>query len=150
MTDPHPGGIVPAAGGGLLPTPPAPSLAHLLQWRVQATGSRPAYRYRDGRGEWRTESWAQCAPRAHEFAAALIDMGLRPGECVALASSTRYEWMWCDLGVLSAAGVTTSIYPTSLAAMSRTSCATPAPASSSPRDPPRSTCCATCAVRCRT
>lgn len=45
------------------------------------------------------------------MAAGLIDLGVNAEERVALASSTRVEWILVDLGVMCAGGATTTIYP---------------------------------------
>ena len=42
----------------------------------------------------------------------LIALGLEPGDAVAILSDNNKEWLFCDLGVLCAAGVSTGIYPT--------------------------------------
>src|SRR5699024_4948233 len=48
------------------------------------------------------------------LAAGLIDLGVQPEERVALASSTRIEWVLSDLAVMCAGAATTTIYPTML------------------------------------
>ncbi|MGR3938047.1 AMP-dependent synthetase/ligase [Streptomyces sp. BRA346] len=94
-----------------------PSLAtHFLQ-RVEATPDKEAYRYpvppASGRGpdEWRPLTWRESADRVFAIAAGLIALGIRPEERVALASSTRVEWILGDLGVLCAGAATTTVYP---------------------------------------
>ena len=42
----------------------------------------------------------------------LISLGLEPGDCVAILSDNNKEWLFCDLAVLCAAGISTGIYPT--------------------------------------
>ncbi|MCQ8189717.1 AMP-dependent synthetase/ligase [Streptomyces rugosispiralis] len=95
-----------------------PSLAtHFLQ-RVEATPDKEAYRYPvppasgTGPDEWRPLTWRESADRVFAIAAGLIDLGIRPEERVALASSTRVEWILADLGVLCAGAATTTVYPT--------------------------------------
>src|SRR5262249_53727492 len=44
--------------------------------------------------------------------AALIDLGIRPGDRVAILSETRLEWAVADFAVLTAGAVTVPIYPT--------------------------------------
>ena len=48
-------------------------------------------------------------------AGGLRSLGLAPGECVALLSGTRLDWILADLATLGCAGVTTTIYPSSTA-----------------------------------
>jgi len=64
--------------------------------------------------EWRTLSWAETAERALRVASALLNAGLRPGEHVVLMSPNCPEWLYCDLGILAAGGVTVPIYPSVL------------------------------------
>jgi long-chain acyl-CoA synthetase len=94
-----------------------PSVAALFLERVAATPDAEAYRYpvpsASGQGpdEWRGLSWAQAAERVFAIAAGLIELGVRPEERVALASSTRVEWILADLGILCAGAATTTVYP---------------------------------------
>ncbi|WP_328538850.1 AMP-dependent synthetase/ligase [Streptomyces sp. NBC_00344] len=94
-----------------------PSVATLFTQRVAETPDAEAYRFPvpaasgDGPDEWKSLSWGQAAERVYAVAAGLIDLGVRPEERVALASSTRVEWILADLGVMCAGAATTTIYP---------------------------------------
>ncbi|MGC5399708.1 AMP-dependent synthetase/ligase [Streptomyces sp. DT20] len=94
-----------------------PSVATLFIDRVAATPDAEAYRYpvpaADGRGadEWKSLSWAQAAERVYAIGAGLVALGVLPEERVALAASTRVEWILVDLGVMCAGAATTTIYP---------------------------------------
>ncbi|MGC4946148.1 AMP-dependent synthetase/ligase [Streptomyces sp. DT224] len=94
-----------------------PSVATLFVDRVAATPDGEAYRYPvpaaggEGPDEWKSLSWAQAAERVYAVAAGLIALGVNPEERVALASSTRVEWILVDLGVMCAGAATTTVYP---------------------------------------
>ncbi|MER5930647.1 AMP-dependent synthetase/ligase [Streptomyces sp. NPDC002054] len=94
-----------------------PTVAALFLERVAATPDAEAYRYPvpaaagQGPDDWKSLSWGQAAERVFAIAAGLIDLGVRPEERVALASSTRVEWILADLGVMCAGAATTTIYP---------------------------------------
>jgi long-chain acyl-CoA synthetase len=94
-----------------------PSVAALFLERVAATPDAEAYRYpvpaTSGQGpdDWKSLSWAQAAERVFAIAAGLIELGVEPEQRVALASSTRVEWILADLGILCAGGATTTVYP---------------------------------------
>ncbi|MFI6353277.1 AMP-dependent synthetase/ligase [Streptomyces sp. NPDC050743] len=94
-----------------------PSVAALFLERVAATPDAEAYRYpvpaASGQGpdDWKSLSWAQAAERVFAIAAGLIELGVEPEQRVALASSTRVEWILADLGILCAGGATTTVYP---------------------------------------
>ncbi|MFI5977059.1 AMP-dependent synthetase/ligase [Streptomyces sp. NPDC051452] len=94
-----------------------PSVAALFLERVAATPEGEAYRYpvppASGQGpdDWKSLSWAQAADRVYAIAAGLIELGVQPEQRVALASSTRVEWILADLGIMCAGGATTTVYP---------------------------------------
>ncbi|MFF4796899.1 AMP-dependent synthetase/ligase [Streptomyces sp. NPDC001351] len=94
-----------------------PSVATLFLERVAATPDAEAYRYPvapasgEGPDEWKTLSWAQAAERVYAIAAGLIELGVQPEQRVALAASTRVEWILADLGILCAGAATTTVYP---------------------------------------
>ena len=94
-----------------------PSVAALFLERVAATPDADAYRYpvppASGQDpdDWKSLSWAQAAVRVYAIAAGLIELGIQPEQRVALASSTRVEWILADLGIMCAGGATTTIYP---------------------------------------
>ncbi|MGV9789695.1 AMP-dependent synthetase/ligase [Streptomyces sp. NPDC003435] len=94
-----------------------PSVAALFLERVAATPDAEAYRYPvpaasgEGPDEWRSLTWGQSAERVYAIAAGLIELGIEPEQRVALASSTRVEWILADLGIMCAGGATTTVYP---------------------------------------
>ncbi|MEV0978063.1 AMP-dependent synthetase/ligase [Streptomyces sp. NPDC049915] len=94
-----------------------PSVAGLFLERVAATPDAEAYRYPvpaasgEGPDAWKSLSWSQAAERVHAIAAGLIELGVQPEQRVALASSTRLEWILADLGIMCAGAATTTIYP---------------------------------------
>ncbi|MFE4535915.1 AMP-dependent synthetase/ligase [Streptomyces scopuliridis] len=94
-----------------------PSVATLFIERVSATPDAEAYRFPvpspagQGPDAWRSLSWSEAAERVYAIAAGLITLGVLPEERVALASSTRVEWILADLGVMCAGAATTTVYP---------------------------------------
>ncbi|MBA3394987.1 MAG: long-chain fatty acid--CoA ligase [Deltaproteobacteria bacterium] len=90
------------------------SIAQLLATRVQETPDREAYRYPVGE-EWRSMTWRQAGERVKAIAAGLLSLGLGREERVGILANTRIEWLLCDLGILSAGGATTTVYPSSTA-----------------------------------
>ncbi|WP_275572179.1 AMP-dependent synthetase/ligase [Mycolicibacterium vanbaalenii] len=89
----------------------APSVARLFRDRVAATPAAEAFRFPDD-GSWRSVTWQQVGDRVRLIAAGLIALGVAPEDRVALASSTRYEWVLADFSVLCAGAATTTLYPT--------------------------------------
>ena len=90
------------------------SIAQLLATRVSETPEREAYRYPVG-DEWRSMTWKQAHERVKAIAAGLLSLGLHREERVGILANTRVEWLLCDLGILSAGGATTTVYPSSTA-----------------------------------
>ncbi|CAA0131026.1 Long-chain-fatty-acid--CoA ligase FadD15 [Mycolicibacterium vanbaalenii] len=90
---------------------PAPSVARLFLDRVAATPRGEAFRFPTD-GSWTSVTWQQVGDRVHFIAAGLIALGIAPEDRVALASSTRYEWVLADFSVLCAGAATTTLYPT--------------------------------------
>ncbi|MCG8968339.1 long-chain fatty acid--CoA ligase [Streptomyces sp. CL12-4] len=94
-----------------------PSVAGLFLERVAATPDAEAYRYPvppasgEGPDDWKSLTWAQAAERVYAIAAGLIELGVQAEQRVALASSTRLEWILADLGIMCAGAATTTVYP---------------------------------------
>ncbi len=89
----------------------AQSFGHLFIDRIEKTPNREAFRYRFGES-WKSLSWAQTKVRVFNIAAGLVGLGVQPQQRVAIAASTRIEWILADLGILCAGGATTTVYPT--------------------------------------
>jgi long-chain acyl-CoA synthetase len=89
----------------------ARSVAHLFVDRVAKTPSFEAFRFPAGQG-WQSVTWAQVDARVRPIAAGLVALGVQSQDRVAIASSTRYEWVVADLAVMLAGAATTAIYPT--------------------------------------
>lgn len=68
-----------------------------------------------GRDGWRAVSWAEVRQIVDRAAAGFVALGLQPEQRVAIASTTRFEWVLADLGIACAAGATTTVYPNTTA-----------------------------------
>ncbi len=79
---------------------------------VRRVPSRPALHQRSGSG-WRTLSWAEYGQAVAEVTAGLAEMGIGPGEQVAILSGNCLEWHLADFGALCNGSVTVPIYQTS-------------------------------------
>lgn len=89
----------------------ASSVAQMLVDRITATPNAEAFRFPDG-DEWTSVSWKQVGDRVDIIAAGLVALGIEAEDRVALASSTRYEWVLADFAVMCAGAATTTVYPT--------------------------------------
>lgn len=85
---------------------------------VQKIPARPAMRRRTRVG-WETLTWTDYGQAVAEVSAGLSDLGVGPGERVAILSRNRVEWHLADIGSLANGGVTVPLYPTSSAGQVR-------------------------------
>ncbi|GAB1514578.1 AMP-dependent synthetase/ligase [Actinophytocola sp. KF-1] len=68
------------------------------------------------RGIWREWTWAEYAQRVANVAAGLRDLGVGPGDRVAIHAENRPEWVIADLAVQGLGACAVGVYPTSPAA----------------------------------
>ncbi|MDT7788525.1 MAG: long-chain acyl-CoA synthetase [Pseudonocardiales bacterium] len=79
--------------------------------RAANTPDQIALRAKDF-GIWQEVSWAQYWANVELVGDALLSLGLEPGDRVAIHSENRREWLYADLGVVAARGITVGLYPT--------------------------------------
>jgi long-chain acyl-CoA synthetase len=65
-------------------------------------------------GEWRAINWGEAGRIISEIANGLIALGLQIADRVCILSENRLEWLYADLGIISAGGATAAIYPSNL------------------------------------
>jgi long-chain acyl-CoA synthetase len=87
------------------------SVGALLDWRVEQTPNSEAFRYPDGNDVWQSLTWSQTRQRVHEVAAGLLTLGVGQEQRVAIAATTRLEWILTDLAIGAIGAATTTIYP---------------------------------------
>ncbi len=66
-------------------------------------------------GLWQSLTWRELGEIAREIGMGLIELGFEPGERASILGNTEQEWLFSDLGVLCAGGVSSGIYPTDAA-----------------------------------
>ena len=88
------------------------TLCRLLEATAAEHGDQPAYSDREGGGEWQTLTWRQFRDRVLTLAAGLVELGLRPGDRVALMLPNRVEHVLADQAVVHAGGVPVTFYAT--------------------------------------
>lgn len=104
----------PAPGGAASTSEPqGRSLAAVFLDCAARLPHAEAFRY-PADGGWRSLTWGDMERRAREFAAGLIDLGVGAEDRVAIACSTRIEWVFADLAIILAGGATTSVYPNTI------------------------------------
>jgi long-chain acyl-CoA synthetase len=63
-------------------------------------------------GIWHGITWGEFGQLAREVGMGLAALGFAPGECASVLSNTNREWLYADMGILGAGGVSNGIYPT--------------------------------------
>ena len=76
---------------------------------------RPAMRYRtvEHRDDWEVVTWSQYLIAARQVAGGLAELGVEPGDRIAILAANRIEWHLADAGILANGSVTVPVYPTS-------------------------------------
>ncbi len=92
----------------------AGSVAQMFFDRVRDTPEHEAYRFPSG-GAWTSRTWRQTGHEVTRLAAGLVALGIEPEQRVAIASTTRYEWILADLAIMCAGAATTTVYPSTMA-----------------------------------
>jgi len=93
----------------------ADTIANSFLLAVQTRGDRPAIREKKF-GIWQPASWRQWLQISKEIAYALHAIGFRPGDVASIMANAVPEWVFADMGILCAGGVSSGIYPTDSAA----------------------------------
>ena len=87
------------------------TLPKLFRHAVRERGDKVALREKH-LGIWRAISWREYGERAGHTGLGLVALGLRPRDVVSIMADNRPEWLYADLGTLSAGAVTNGIYTT--------------------------------------
>jgi long-chain acyl-CoA synthetase len=95
------------------PTPPcAPgTLTRMFFNTVSRRPDKTALMHKE-KGGYRSISYRELAERVRCLGRAFVDLGVRPGECIALLSENRPEWAVTDLAALCVGAANVSIYTT--------------------------------------
>lgn len=91
------------------------SVARLFWHGVRTRGPQTILRQKH-LGIWRAMRWAELGRASREVGMGLAALGFEPGEVASIQSNTNREWLFADLGILGAGGVSNGIYPTDAAA----------------------------------
>jgi long-chain acyl-CoA synthetase len=99
-------------------TDTTPTLLHgcdtvVKLWRQQCLerGERIAHREKD-LGIWQSYSWNDYYQHARAIGVALMSLGLERGQPVSILSEDNKEWLYCDLGIAGAGGISNGVYTT--------------------------------------
>jgi long-chain acyl-CoA synthetase len=87
------------------------TIADLIDLAAERHADSPAIRYKQD-GEWRDVGYAELGEVVSEVGRGLIDLGIEPGDRVAILCTTRPEWTYADFGITTTGAVVVPIYPT--------------------------------------
>jgi long-chain acyl-CoA synthetase len=93
----------------------ADTIAKSFLLAVETRGDRPAIREKKF-GVWQPTSWRQWLQISKDIAYGLHATGFRPGDVASIIANAVPEWVFADIGILCAGGVSSGIYPTDSAA----------------------------------
>jgi acyl-CoA synthetase (AMP-forming)/AMP-acid ligase II len=91
------------------------TLPALLLAHARERADAPALREKR-RGRWVEFTWGQYAERVARAAHGLRELGVEPGDRVAVHGENRPEWVIADLAIQAIGAITVGVYPTSPAA----------------------------------
>ena len=88
------------------------TIADLLPLAAAKYADMPAQRHKVG-DEWVDVSYAELGEIVREVSLGLVDLGIEPGEKVAILAHTRPEWTHACFGILTAGASLVTVYQTS-------------------------------------
>ncbi|MEH2551802.1 long-chain acyl-CoA synthetase [Bradyrhizobium sp. AZCC 2262] len=89
----------------------ADTIARSFLKSVETRGDRPAIREKKF-GIWQPTSWRAWLQISKDIAFGLHASGFRPGDAASIIANAVPEWVYADMGILCAGGVSSGIYPT--------------------------------------
>lgn len=89
----------------------ADTIAQSFLLAAETRGERPAIREKKF-GIWQPTSWRQWLQISKDIAYALHAIGFKSGDVASIIANAVPEWVYADMGILCAGGVSSGIYPT--------------------------------------
>src|ERR1700709_915344 len=93
----------------------ADTIARSFLLSVDKRGDEPAIREKTF-GIWQPTSWRQWLEISKDIAYGLHAIDFRPGHVASIIANAVPEWVFADMGILCAGGISSGIYPTDSAA----------------------------------
>ncbi|WP_420176520.1 AMP-dependent synthetase/ligase [Luteococcus sp. OSA5] len=90
-------------------------LARMLADSAERFADRPATRVEGPDGEWQVVSYADFHAQVQQAARALVELGVEPGDRVAIFSNNRPEWSIADFATLAVGAIVVPIFAASSA-----------------------------------
>lgn len=90
-------------------TPDFPCLSAMHRAACEKLGPLPALRFKSD-GLWHHFSWTDYRRQADQVAAGLLELGVQPGDRIAILAENRWEWLVADHAILSTGAVDVPIH----------------------------------------
>jgi long-chain acyl-CoA synthetase len=114
----------PSADARPLLRPPAPlrldaadldpdTMVAVMLGQAHSRADSVAINVKTASGDWLPVTWRELHDSVVTFAAAIVNVGIKPGDRIALLAENRLEWLWCDFGAQLAGNVVVPIYASS-------------------------------------
>jgi long-chain acyl-CoA synthetase len=87
------------------------TIIKLFRHRVAQLGDKVAMREKNF-GIWEAFTWTDYGRKARETGMGLIRLGLNRGDVCSVLSDNNKEWLFTDMGIIGAGGVTSGVYST--------------------------------------
>ncbi|HZK43403.1 MAG TPA: long-chain fatty acid--CoA ligase [Syntrophomonadaceae bacterium] len=89
------------------------TLARMFNDAVTRHGHNRCQWWRTGPETTESLTYTEVGFKVKDLAGALLEMGIKKGDRVAIMAPNCPEWLWADFAILNAGGTTVTIYPTS-------------------------------------
>lgn len=96
-------------------TSTADTIPRMFFEQVALLGNKRALLYKES-GSFKPITWSELGEMVREIAAGLIEIGVKPGDRIAIMSYNRPEWIVVDLAILAIGAITVPVYHTSSSA----------------------------------
>ena len=90
------------------------SIPHLVSHQARTNPKSPAFREKEF-GIWQSWNWAEAARQIDALALGLLDLGVRPGEHVAIIGRNRPHFYWSMVAVQSLRAIPVPLYQDAVA-----------------------------------
>ncbi len=87
------------------------NLVEMFLDQADALGAKP-FLSRKTDGDWRAISWSDAADHVASMSQALLALGIKRGDRVAIVSENRPEWCLADLAIMAAGAISVPAYTT--------------------------------------
>lgn len=90
------------------------TIPRLLWGRSEEWAELTVIRYKKF-GVWKDIRWKEYGNKVKHVALGFIGLGLERGDLISIMSENTPEWLFCDVGIMAAGGVSVGVYPTNSA-----------------------------------